>query len=110
VALPPGPFQRTNKPAICRLVPLLGPVLGRDGVRINALRPGFADTSLVRDIGEWVASVGAPLLTVDEVVDAFMQILGSDEVGQCWFVQPGRPSEPFAFRNVPGPRARVEDA
>ena len=24
---------------------------------------------------------------------------------QTWYVQPGRPAEPFAFRNVPGPRA-----
>jgi hypothetical protein len=24
---------------------------------------------------------------------------------QAWYVQPGRPAEPFAFRNVPGPRA-----
>jgi hypothetical protein len=22
-----------------------------------------------------------------------------------WYVQPGRAAEPFAFRNVPGPRA-----
>jgi hypothetical protein len=41
---------------------------------------------------------------VEDVVDAFFQILDSDTTGECWFVVPGRPSEPFRFRRAPGPR------
>jgi hypothetical protein len=37
--------------------------------------------------------------------DALLAILASDRTGEAWYVQPGRPAEPFAFRNVPGPRA-----
>jgi NAD(P)-dependent dehydrogenase (short-subunit alcohol dehydrogenase family) len=107
MAVPPEPIYGATKHAVVGLVRSLGPALAADGVRINALCPGFADTALVEDIREWVDAVGAPLLTVADVVDAFMSVVASDEVGQCWFVQPGRPSEPFAFRNVPGPRPVV---
>jgi NAD(P)-dependent dehydrogenase (short-subunit alcohol dehydrogenase family) len=104
LAVPPEPLYGANKHAVVGLVRSLGPVLAEEGIRINALCPGFADTDLVADITDWVASTGAPLLTLDEVVQAFMAVLESEDVGQCWVVQPGRPSEPFTFRNVPGPR------
>jgi NAD(P)-dependent dehydrogenase (short-subunit alcohol dehydrogenase family) len=104
LAVPPEPLYGANKHAVVGLVRSLGPVLAEEGIRINALCPGFADTDLVVDIADWVAASGAPLLTLDEVVDAFLAVLASDDVGQCWVVQPGRPSEPFTFRNVPGPR------
>jgi hypothetical protein len=38
-----------------------------------------------------------PRVTLVGIVDA-------DGTGECWFVVPGRPSEPFRFRNAPGPR------
>ncbi|HUZ09208.1 MAG TPA: SDR family NAD(P)-dependent oxidoreductase [Acidimicrobiales bacterium] len=102
--VPPEPIYGANKHAVVGLVRSLGPILAEDRIRINALCPGFADTSLVEGIRGWVDAVGAPLLTVADVVDALISVVESDEVGQCWFVQPGRPSEPFTFRNVPGPR------
>ena len=45
-----------------------------------------------------------PILEVETVVDAFVAILDGEGTGECWYVVPGRPSEPFRFRNVPGPR------
>ena len=102
--VPPEPLYGAGKHAVVGLVRSLGPTLAEEGIRINALCPGFADTALVEGIREWVDAVGAPLLSVADVVDAFMSVVESDGAGQCWFVQPGRPSEPFAFRNVPGPR------
>jgi hypothetical protein len=38
------------------------------------------------------------------VVDTFMAILDGGRAGECWYVVPGRTSEPFRFRGVPGPR------
>ena len=32
----------------------------------------------------------------------------SDGTGECWFVQPGRATQPFRFPNVPGPRTGDE--
>jgi NAD(P)-dependent dehydrogenase (short-subunit alcohol dehydrogenase family) len=104
LAVPPEPFYSANKHAVVGLVRSVGPVLAAEGIVVNALCPGFVDTELVLDVAAYVEELGAPLLAVDEVVDAFVHVLGSDDVGQCWLVQPGRPPEPFAFRNVPGPR------
>jgi hypothetical protein len=39
------------------------------------------------------------------VADALLAILASDQTGQAWYLQPGRLTEPFRFRNVPGSRA-----
>lgn len=44
-------------------------------------------------------------MPASDVADAFLAILASDQTGQAWYVQPGRPAEPFVFRNVPGARA-----
>jgi hypothetical protein len=48
--------------------------------------------------------MGFPILEVSDVVAAFQQILEADSSGDCWYVISGRESEPFRFRNAPGPR------
>jgi NAD(P)-dependent dehydrogenase (short-subunit alcohol dehydrogenase family) len=99
------PIYGANKHGVVGLVRAAGAAYGGQGIRINAICPGFADTNIVTaEARETLQSIGVPLLSVDHVVDAFMSALTSGESGQCWFVQPGRPSEPFRFRNVPGPR------
>ena len=52
-----------------------------------------------------ISAAGIPLMTADEVAGALLAVLTSDRTGEAWYVQPGRAAEPFAFRNVPGPRA-----
>jgi AcrR family transcriptional regulator len=66
---------------------------------------GFADTAINEPVRHLISAAGIPLMTADEVADALLAILASDRTGEAWYVQPGRPAEPFAFRNVPGPRA-----
>ena len=39
------------------------------------------------------------------IITPLLAVLASDRTGEAWYVQPGRAAEPFAFRNVPGPRA-----
>jgi NAD(P)-dependent dehydrogenase (short-subunit alcohol dehydrogenase family) len=99
------PFYGANKHAVVGLVRAVGAAYESQGIHVNAICPGFADTNIVsaeaRDV---LDSIGVPLLPVDRVVDAFMAAITSGEGGQCWYIQPGRRSEPFRFRNVPGPR------
>ena len=52
-----------------------------------------------------ISAAGIPMMTPGDVADALLAILASDHTGQAWYLQPGRPAEPFGFRNVPGPRA-----
>lgn len=103
-ATPTDPVYCANKHAVVGLVRALGPVLMRDGVSINAVCPGFADTRIVNGIRQLIAGAEIPLLEPIEVARTVRSILADDQVGQAWFVQPGRVAEPFAFRNVPGPR------
>jgi NAD(P)-dependent dehydrogenase (short-subunit alcohol dehydrogenase family) len=104
VATPFDPVYGANKHAVVGLVRAAGAAYSGQGVFVNAVCPGFADTKIVSaDARKALSSIGIPLLSVDRVVDAFLAAVDSGEGGQCWYVQPGRPSEPFRFRNVPGP-------
>lgn len=104
-AVPMDPIYAANKGAVVQLVRSLGPVLADSGIRLNALCPSFAYTNIITPIREGLEGMRVPILSVDAVMDAFESILDSGGSGQAWFVQYGRASEPFAFRNVPGPRA-----
>jgi NAD(P)-dependent dehydrogenase (short-subunit alcohol dehydrogenase family) len=107
VAVPGEPFYAANKHAVVGLVRSLGPTLAAQSIVINALCPAFADTAIIDNIRELLSSLQVSLIPVEAVVDAFMAILASEESGQCWYVQPGRPSAPFAFRGAPGPRTEA---
>lgn len=104
-ATPFDPFYGANKHAVVGLVRAVGAGYAGTGINVNAICPGFADTNIVSpEAREALGSIGVPLLPVERVVDAFMAAVTSEEAGQCWYIQPGRPTEPFRFRNVPGPR------
>lgn len=102
---PFDPVYGANKHGVVGLVRSLGPDWAQHGVRVNALCPGFADTAIVDELRGVLAETGVALLPVEDVVDAFVAVLSSGRSGECWYVQPGRPSEPFRFRGIPGPRA-----
>ncbi|WP_131741350.1 SDR family oxidoreductase [Actinomadura roseirufa] len=106
-ALTPAPFDPVygaNKAAVVGLVRSLGPTLADEGVRVNALCPSFADTAILAPLRGHLEEIGFPVLDVADVVEAFMAILSAGGAGRAWYVVPGRPSEPFRFRGVPGPR------
>jgi NAD(P)-dependent dehydrogenase (short-subunit alcohol dehydrogenase family) len=103
--VPMDPVYAANKHAVVGLVRSLGPILAMDGIRINALCPGFAETAIIGPIRELLQSGGMPIIPVQDVIDTILQILDGEETGECWFVQAGRESQPFKFRNIPGPRA-----
>ncbi|MFF0525039.1 SDR family oxidoreductase [Actinomadura nitritigenes] len=103
-ATPFDPVYGANKAAVVGLVRALGPTYLPEGIRVNALCPSFADTAILGEMKGRLQESGFPILQVDDVVEAFMRILEADGAGEAWYVVPGRPSEPFKFRGVPGPR------
>jgi NAD(P)-dependent dehydrogenase (short-subunit alcohol dehydrogenase family) len=103
-AVPFDPLYVANKHAVVGLIRSLGLSHGPQGIRVNAVCPGFADTPLISGAHELLEGAGFPILTVDEVVAAFEAVIDGQGSGECWYVQAGRPSEPFGFRRVPGPR------
>ncbi|KAA2261719.1 SDR family NAD(P)-dependent oxidoreductase [Solihabitans fulvus] len=102
--VPLDPIYAANKAAVAGLVRSLGPSLAEHHIRVNALCPGFADTAILTGIKKALQRAGMPILDADVVAEAFTTVLAGTGTGECWVVQPGRPSEPFQFRNVPGPR------
>ncbi|ONI91252.1 dehydrogenase [Saccharothrix sp. ALI-22-I] len=104
MAMPMDPLYGANKAAVVGLVRGLGPVFAADNITVNAVCPAFADTAIISSFKDALVSSGMPVMSVDDVVDAFVAVLRDGKPGECWFVQAGRPSAPFTFPNPPGPR------
>lgn len=104
VPMPADPLYTLTKTAVVGYVRAVAPALAEQGVTVTALCPGFADTAILGSMrDELVAAL--PLLTADEVGDAFLAVLDAGKPGEAWFVQPGREPGPYVFRGVPGPRS-----
>ncbi|HEY0640523.1 MAG TPA: SDR family NAD(P)-dependent oxidoreductase [Pseudonocardiaceae bacterium] len=101
VPLPSDPVYTMTKHAVIGYVRSAGAALAGEGIRLCALCPGFADTPLIASVRSSFGDF--PLLTADDVADAFELVLADGEGGQAWFLQPGRPAEPYRFRGVPAP-------
>ena len=82
--------------------------LPSEGIRFNAICPGFTESAMTAPILEAIAQFGVPLIEAPTVAAAVVTLLtDSDASGECWYVQPGRPAEAFGFR---GFRARGRSA
>jgi NAD(P)-dependent dehydrogenase (short-subunit alcohol dehydrogenase family) len=108
-ATPFDPIYAANKAAVVGLVRALGPVHEHEGIRVNALCPSFADTDILGPHRAVLEESGFPILEVGAVVETFLGVLAAGGTGQCWYVVPGRVSEPFRFRGVPGPRVATAE-
>ncbi len=102
VAMPGDALSTMTKHAVVGYVRSAAPTLAAEGIRVNAICPGFADTPLIAQAKPRFA--GFPLLRAEDVADAVEAVLERGEPGECWFVQPGREPAPYGFRGVPGPR------
>jgi NAD(P)-dependent dehydrogenase (short-subunit alcohol dehydrogenase family) len=100
-AMPFDPAYTATKAAVVGWVRAAAPNLAAHGIRINAICPGFADTPLV-DVG-LRERLDVPLMEPSFVAAAALQVLGDEESGRAWVIQPNR-VVPFEFRGVPGPR------
>lgn len=104
-AMPFDPVYTANKHAVVGLARSLALGLEADGIRVNAICPGFAESRIVDPIRGMLADAGLALIPAEVVADTVLRIVAGDGTGECWFIQPGREPEPFRFRNVPGPRS-----
>lgn len=100
---PFDPVYGANKHAVVGLVRALGPALAPQGIRINAFCPGFAQTKIIANISEMLASSGVPIIPVDVAGRAVLQAFDSPDSGQAWLLQAGRDAMQYRFRGIPGP-------
>jgi NAD(P)-dependent dehydrogenase (short-subunit alcohol dehydrogenase family) len=108
--VPLEPLYAANKHGVVGLVRSLGPALALDGVRINAVCPGFATSAMTDPIREGLEAAGFQMIPAEVVGETVVRLFALDVSGECWFVQPGREPAAFQFRNVPGPRTAPEPA
>jgi NAD(P)-dependent dehydrogenase (short-subunit alcohol dehydrogenase family) len=99
--MPFDPAYTATKHAVVGFVRAAAPGLAARGIRLNAICPGFTDTSIME--AELRDAVDVPLLNPSFVADAALRVLEDEETGRAWVVQPNR-VEPFRFPGVPGPR------
>jgi NAD(P)-dependent dehydrogenase (short-subunit alcohol dehydrogenase family) len=101
--VPLDPIYAANKHGVVGLVRSLGPLLEADGIRINAVCPGFAESGMTAPLRDQILGAGFQIMPAEDVAAVVMGLFAGDASGECWFVQPGR-TGPFEFRHVPGPR------
>jgi NAD(P)-dependent dehydrogenase (short-subunit alcohol dehydrogenase family) len=100
-ATPADPIYALTKHAVIGFVRSVAPQLATQGIRINALCPGYTDTNIVPD--ELRGTLGVPLMEASFVAEAAMRALHDAETGGAWVVQPNRVLQ-FRFPHIPGPR------
>jgi NAD(P)-dependent dehydrogenase (short-subunit alcohol dehydrogenase family) len=100
------PLYALTKHALVGFVRSVAPQVEEAGIRINAVAPGYVDTSLLDgDARAAMEAAGFPLLRPAEVAEAVLLAARDEESGQVWVCQPGREPVRFRFPGVPGPRA-----
>ena len=104
MGMPMDPIYTANKHAVVGLARALGPALAPEGIRVNAICPGFAESALVAPVRDQLVAAGYEIIPAEHVADGVLTLFTNDAAGECWFVQPGREPAAFLFRNVPGPR------
>ena len=76
-AVPAEPLYAASKAAVTALVRSVAPTWASAGVRVNAVCPSFTDTAIIEGFRETIDELGIPLLDVEQVADAFEQVLAT---------------------------------
>ena len=104
---PMDPVYTANKHAVVGWTRAMGPVLAPEGVRFNAVCPGYAESQIIASFRDELVARGLDIIPAESVAETVVRLLASDRTGECWFVQPNREPGAFNFRGVPGPGARA---
>jgi NAD(P)-dependent dehydrogenase (short-subunit alcohol dehydrogenase family) len=105
IGFSPDPVYCMTKHAVVGLVRSLGPQLADKGITINAVCPSIVDTPLIDDMRGVLESSGFPLIDVESVSTAVVELLSGEATGEAMVIQAGREAVAFRFARPPGPRA-----
>ena len=103
-AVPFDPLYAANKHAVVGFARSMGLGLAAEGLRFNAVCPGFAESQIIAPIRDALLDSGLPIIPAERVAETVVGLFAGDMSGECWYVQAGRPAEAFGFRGIPGPR------
>jgi NAD(P)-dependent dehydrogenase (short-subunit alcohol dehydrogenase family) len=103
-AMAPQPTYGSNKAAVVGMVRALGPAHIAEGIRVNGICPGFADTAIIDGIREGLTSANIPIIKAETVADATLQLFADDVNGKLLVIQAGVEPYYYRFPNIPRPR------
>lgn len=103
-AMAPQPVYGTNKAAVVGLVRALGPLHAAEGIRVNGICPGFADTAIIESVRDALTAGGVPIIPVETVAEATLRLFTDEVTGRLLVIQAG--VDPYYYRFPNLPRAR----
>jgi NAD(P)-dependent dehydrogenase (short-subunit alcohol dehydrogenase family) len=101
------PAYSVAKGGAIAFVRSMAPRLGREGITISAICPGFADTAIIDDIRAEFEAADFPVLTAEEVAEALVLAWTSAEPGAAYVIQPGMGTIPYKFKGVPSAKTEA---
>lgn len=104
LSMPLDPLYGANKHAVVGLARAVGDAVAHEGIRMNAICPGFSESNIIAGVREDLIAAGFEIIPAEKVAGAVLQLFGGDMTGEAWVIQAGRDPLPYAFRRVPGPR------
>jgi NAD(P)-dependent dehydrogenase (short-subunit alcohol dehydrogenase family) len=103
--MPADPVYAATKHAVIGFVRSLAVHAADQGVKVQALCPGIADTAIVTpEERDRMSAAGLPLIDVDHVARTALAALASEGTGEAWVAQLGLEPMAYGFRGVPGAR------
>lgn len=104
-AMPVQPVYGVNKHAVVGLVRALGPAHAPEGIRVNGICPGFADSKIIDPIRDGLAAGGVPIIPAETVAEATLRLFADTEAhGELLVIQAGVESFYYRHRGLPGAR------
>ena len=100
------PAYSAAKHAVVALVRSVAPTLAGEGIVVNVVCPGFADTPLVP---QQVRDAGLALLRPDEVAAVVVEAATVGRPGQVFLLQPGHGVIDYQHREIPAPAGPPAD-
>lgn len=106
IPFPADPIYDATKHFVVGLIRSLAPTLAAKNITANTVNPGITDTAILsEDMKAAFAEADFPIMAPTQIAEAVLGLVTTGVTGQCWVCQPGRDAEPYAFRQVPGPRS-----
>lgn len=96
-----NPLYALGKAAVVGYVRAMSVPLSRYGITVNALCPSFTDTPILGIAKKLLRKQRFPLLSPEDVADAFETVLTDAGTGEAWALVAGRPVTRFDFLPIP---------
>ena len=72
------PFYTANKHGVVGWTRAMGPALEPEGIRFNAVCPGFAESALVEPLRDELVAQGFDIIPAESVAETVVRLLASD--------------------------------